>query len=98
MLDPRLTKLADVFVNYSVKAQPGENILIEAYGIDSALVKEIVKKVHAAGAHPFVNLSDHAVIRRARYERYGSSNANMGRCRCFSNETNARLHRCTRRS
>lgn len=63
MLDPRLTKLADVLVNYSVKAKPGENILIEAYGIDSALVKEIVKKVHAAGAHPFVNLRDHAVIR-----------------------------------
>lgn len=63
MLDPRLTKLADVLVNYSVKAKAGENILIEAYGIDSALVKEIVKKVHAAGAHPFVNLRDHAVIR-----------------------------------
>lgn len=63
MLDPRLTKLADVLVNYSVKAKPGENILIEAYGIEAALVKEIVKQVHAAGAHPFVNLRDHAVIR-----------------------------------
>lgn len=64
MLDPRLTKLADVLVNYSVKAQPGENILIEAYGIDSALVKEIVKKVHAAGAHPFVNIRDHVIMRQ----------------------------------
>ncbi|NRF90925.1 aminopeptidase [Paenibacillus frigoriresistens] len=64
MLDPRLTKLADVLVNYSVKAKPGENILIEAYGIDSALVKEIVKKVHAAGAHPFVNVRDHVIMRQ----------------------------------
>ncbi|MGG1513932.1 aminopeptidase [Paenibacillus oryzisoli] len=64
MLDPRLTKLADVLVNYSVKAKPGENILIEAYGIDNALVKEIVKKVHAAGARPFVNLRDHAILRQ----------------------------------
>lgn len=64
MLDPRLTKLADVLVNYSVKAKPGENILIEAYGIDSALVKELVKKVHAAGAHPYVNIRDHAIMRQ----------------------------------
>ncbi|MBD0379454.1 aminopeptidase [Paenibacillus sedimenti] len=64
MLDPRLTKLADVLVNYSVQARPGENILIEAYGIDNALVKELVKKVHEAGAHPFVNLRDHAVMRQ----------------------------------
>ncbi len=64
MLDPRLTKLADVLVNYSVKAKQGENILIEAYGIDSALVKEIVKRVHAAGAHPFVNVRDHVIMRQ----------------------------------
>ncbi|MNH89119.1 Aminopeptidase PepS [compost metagenome] len=64
MLDPRLTKLADVLVNYSIKAQPGERVLIEAYGIDPILVKELVKKVHAAGALPFVNLRDHIVLRQ----------------------------------
>jgi len=64
MLDPRQTKLADVLVNYSVKAKPGENILIEAFGIDSVFVKELVKKVHAAGAHPFVQLRDHTVLRQ----------------------------------
>ncbi len=64
MLDPRLTKLADVLVNYSVQAKPGENVLIEAYGIDTPLVKELVKKVHQAGANPFVNLRDHSVIRQ----------------------------------
>jgi aminopeptidase len=64
MLDPNLTKLADVLVNYSVKAKPGENILIEAYGIDAVLVRELVKKVHQAGAHPFVNLRDHTILRQ----------------------------------
>src|SRR4051794_38521979 len=64
MLDPRLTKLADVLVNYSIKAQAGERVLIEAYGIDPILVKELVKKVHAAGAYPFVNLRDHTVLRQ----------------------------------
>jgi aminopeptidase len=64
MLDPRLTKLADVLVNYSVQAKPGDKVLIEAYGIDPALVRELVKKVHGAGAHPFVNLREHTVLRQ----------------------------------
>jgi aminopeptidase len=64
MLDPRLTKLANVLVNYSVKAEPGENILIEAVGIDPPLVRELVKKVHQAGANPFVNLRDNTVLRQ----------------------------------
>src|SRR5689334_3863199 len=33
MVDPRLTKLADVLVNYSTAVQQGENVLIEAFGI-----------------------------------------------------------------
>lgn len=64
MLDPRLTKLADVLVNYSTKVQKGENVLIEAFGIDTPLVNELVKAVHKAGGNPFVNLRDHSVIRQ----------------------------------
>lgn len=64
MVDPRLTKLADVLVNYSTEVQKGENVLIEAFGIDTPLVKELVKMVHKAGGHPFVNLRDHSVIRQ----------------------------------
>jgi aminopeptidase len=64
MTDPRLAKLADVLVNYSTKVQQGENVLIEAFGIDTPLVKELVKKVHEAGGNPFVNLRDHTVTRR----------------------------------
>ncbi|TBL79951.1 aminopeptidase [Paenibacillus thalictri] len=63
MLDPRLERLADVLVNYSTRVQPGENVLIEAFGIDNALVRAIVQKVHNAGGRPYVNLRDHQVTR-----------------------------------
>ncbi|TVY07624.1 aminopeptidase [Paenibacillus cremeus] len=63
MLDPRLERLADVLVNYSTRVQPGENVLVEAFGIDNALVRAIVQKIHSAGGRPFVNLRDHQVIR-----------------------------------
>lgn len=68
MVDPRLTKLADILVNYSTQVQKGENVLIEAFGIDQALVKELIKKVQAAGGQPFVNLRDHSVIRQLLLE------------------------------
>ncbi|MEI7027176.1 aminopeptidase [Paenibacillus sp. y28] len=63
MLDPRLERLADVLVNYSTTVQPGENVLVEAFGIDNALVRALVQKIHAAGGHPFVNVRDHQIIR-----------------------------------
>jgi aminopeptidase len=64
MVDPRLTRLAEVLVHYSVRAQKGENVLIEAFNIDNPLVKELVKQVYKAGANPFVNLRDQQVIRQ----------------------------------
>ncbi|NTZ17490.1 aminopeptidase [Paenibacillus sp. JMULE4] len=63
MLDPRIERLADVLVNYSTKVQPGENVLVEAFGIENPLVKSIVQKIHKAGGRPFVNLRDHQVTR-----------------------------------
>ncbi|GAB2722559.1 aminopeptidase [Paenibacillus thermoaerophilus] len=64
MVDPRLTKLADVLVNYSTRVQPGEHVLIEAIGIDRPLVKELIKKVRAAGGHPYVNLRHPEITRQ----------------------------------
>ncbi|MCL6456996.1 MAG: aminopeptidase [Gorillibacterium sp.] len=63
MVDPRLTKLADLLVNYSTTVQPGENVLVEAIGIDSILVTEIVKAVHKAGGHPYVTIRDPKITR-----------------------------------
>ncbi|NEZ43661.1 aminopeptidase [Paenibacillus alvei] len=68
MLDPRLTNLADMLVNYSTKVQKGDNVLIDSTGIDTSLAKELVKAVHKAGGHPFVNLRENAVRRQLLFE------------------------------
>lgn len=64
MHDPRFTQLAEGLVNYSTRVQPGDNVLVEATGIENALVHEIVKQIHLAGGHPYVNLRDHTVTRQ----------------------------------
>ncbi len=68
MLDSRLTKLADVLVNYSTHVQPGDNVLIEAIEIDPPLIKELVKAIHKAGGHAFVNLRDYTIHRQLLLE------------------------------
>ena len=83
MRDLRIDKLADVLVNYSIYCQKGEKVLIEARGIDSALVKAIVEKVYQAGGYPFVEIIDLSIERalllgtdnehtalRAKYDKY----------------------------
>jgi aminopeptidase len=54
MYDPRIEKLADVLVHYSVDVQPGELVWLRfAQGArDTALL--VYKKVLEAGAHPIV--------------------------------------------
>ena len=64
MLDSRLTKLADVLVNYSTRVQPCEHVLIEGIEIDTPLIKELVKAIHKAGAYAHVELQDQSVIRQ----------------------------------
>ena len=63
MRDPRIEKLADVLVNYSVACKKGEKVLIEARGIDHELVNACVEKVFAAGGYPFVQVVDISVER-----------------------------------
>lgn len=63
MVDERIKKLADVLVNYSVRLQKGEKILIEAKGVDYMLVNAIIKEVYKAGGFPFVELFDNRVTR-----------------------------------
>lgn len=63
MRDQRIDKLADVLVNYSVRCQKGEKVLIEGRGIDAELIKALVEKVYEAGGFPFVEVVDLAVER-----------------------------------
>lgn len=63
MKDPRLTKLADILVNFSCKVKPGEKVLISNSNAESAFIREIVAAVYAAGGFPFVELTDREIER-----------------------------------
>ena len=39
MTDPRITRLADLLINYSCAVKPGENILFEAIDVPHATVE-----------------------------------------------------------
>ncbi len=64
MKDPRITILAKNLINYSVRLQKGEKVLIENTGLERELVIELVKEAYAVGGYPFVSLKD-AQINRA---------------------------------
>ena len=61
--DPRISTLANNLVNYSCELQKGEKILIESIGLEGQLVKELIKKVYAAGGVPFVMIKNNSVER-----------------------------------
>ncbi|MBO8165191.1 MAG: aminopeptidase [Brevibacillus sp.] len=63
MKDPRVEKLAGILVNYSVRVQPGENVLIYAVGQVSDMVTAVIEKVYQAGGYPYVQLIDPVIQR-----------------------------------
>src|SRR5213080_4070088 len=52
MSDPRVAKLADLLVNYSVALQPGQLVRIDAATVAAPLVTEVYRHALRAGAHP----------------------------------------------
>ena len=63
MLDPRMTKLAEVLVHHSCALQPGDKVLIEAIDAPDDIVGELVRVARRAGADPLVTLKRNAVLR-----------------------------------
>jgi aminopeptidase len=61
--DPRIDTLAKNLINYSIKLQKGEKVLIENFGLQRELVNALVKEAYAAEGFPFVLLKDHKVDR-----------------------------------
>lgn len=57
MRDPRLEKLADVLVNYSVGVTKGQSVRITGAPVAQPLIVEIYRKVLLAGGHPLVRMS-----------------------------------------
>lgn len=56
MVDPRVTKLAQVLVRYSLKLQPGDLFRISGHAITAPLVRELYKEALLVGAHPFTRI------------------------------------------
>jgi aminopeptidase len=84
MKDPRIGTLAKNLINYSVKLQKGEKILIENFGLQRELVNALVNEAYAAGGYPFVLLKDHQVDRallmgakEEQYKMMGEFEANV---------------------
>jgi len=56
MIDPRLAKMAEVLVDYSLELKPGDKFLIESTDLATPLIKEIYRLALLRGAHPEVQL------------------------------------------
>jgi len=54
MPDPRMLKLADVLVNYSVAVRPGDKVVIRAGAIAEPMIRALYAKVIEAGGLPTV--------------------------------------------
>lgn len=63
MRDLRIGKLAQILVEHSCRVQKGERVLIDVFGSDRELAKELVSAVYKAGGYPYVQLNDQAVTR-----------------------------------
>ena len=57
MRDPRLTRLADVLVNYSVAVKPGQLVRLSGGPPAAPLLVELYRATLAAGGHPFVRMA-----------------------------------------
>ena len=64
LVDERINTLARNLINFSCELKKGENILIEATGVDYQLVNALVKEAYKVGAYPFVELYDNRVQRQ----------------------------------
>jgi aminopeptidase len=56
MRDPRLARLAELIVGYSLELRPGKVLRIDAAPIAAPLAVELYRAALRAGAHPYVNV------------------------------------------
>jgi aminopeptidase len=56
MRDPRLARLAELIVGYSLELRPGNVLRIDAAPIGAPLAVELYRAALGSGAHPYVNV------------------------------------------
>src|SRR5436305_15139151 len=64
MIDPRVTKLAELLVNHSTKLTKEDKVLIHAFDIPDECVAEVVRVCQAKGAQVLVRLESNLVKRQ----------------------------------
>src|SRR5262245_50205592 len=64
MTDPRSARLAEVIVSHSLRAEPGEVVLIESIDLTDGLPSDLVDAVHRAGGVPLLYLRSQALLRQ----------------------------------
>src|SRR5579862_3976258 len=64
MLDPRVTKLAELLVNHSLELGPADKLLIHTFDIPDDAVAEVVRVAQAKGAQVAVRLERNLVRRQ----------------------------------
>jgi aminopeptidase len=52
MTDPRVAKLADLLVNYSLELEPGQIVRLDGGTVAAPFVRELYRSALRAGAHP----------------------------------------------
>ena len=62
MADPRIKKLADLLVNYSVKVQPGQWVFIDSHIIAEPLANEVIRAVLEAGGLPTIIMESDDIL------------------------------------
>lgn len=63
MHDPRLDKLATGLITHSIKVQPGEVTLIEAFDVPEAVLIALIRAVRQADGVPIVEIKQNLVLR-----------------------------------
>ncbi len=58
MSDPRIVKLADILVNYSVAVKPGDTVLLTGSVPALPLVTETYRQIIRSGGHPLLQLQE----------------------------------------
>ncbi|MDH5506577.1 MAG: aminopeptidase [Anaerolineae bacterium] len=73
MIDPRVTKLADILVNYSTEVKEGDWVLIQGNLVAEPLINEIAKFVLRAGGHTSIqwgsDMLRHTIITESSAEQ-----------------------------
>jgi len=58
MADPRVEKLAEILVDYSIDVKPGDWVVVRSHVLALPLLHEVTRRILRAGGNPTVVLSD----------------------------------------